>query len=127
MRNTYLWCLIILLFILTGCTNKQQSLPLPEREGDIHFQAFVEEVPTEGESDPEYERMYDLVAKMQGNEAIDLTQVDVQVKKEAPIQAHGEEIVRFPTYFILNREGIVLKTTNLDEVAEYIDRAGAPD
>ncbi|RDY72507.1 hypothetical protein ACJA3J_01330 [Halobacillus sp. SY10] len=127
MRNTYLWCLIILLFILTGCTNKQQSLPLPEREGDIHFQAFVEEVPTEGESDPEYERMYDLVAKMQANEAIDLTQVDVQVKKEAPIQAHGEEIVRFPTYFILNREGIVLKTTNLDEVAEYIDRAGAPD
>ncbi|MYL51419.1 hypothetical protein GLV98_18245 [Halobacillus litoralis] len=127
MKNTYLWYFIVLLCVLTGCTSNQQSLPLPEREGDIHFQAFVEEVPTEGEADPEYERMYDLVAKMQANEAIDLTQVDVQVKKEAPIQAHGEEIVHFPTYFILNREGIVLKTTNLDEVAEYINRAGKAD
>ncbi|WLR48325.1 hypothetical protein LC065_03490 [Halobacillus litoralis] len=127
MKKTYFLYWILLLFLLMGCQSNQQSLPLPEREGDIHFQAFVEEVPTEGDADPEYQRMYDLVAKMQANEAIDLTQVDIQVKKETSIQAHGKEITNFPTFFILDQEGIVLETTNLDEVADYIDRAGTKD
>ncbi|CDQ21449.1 hypothetical protein SAMN05192559_11068 [Halobacillus karajensis] len=120
MTKTYA-LLIGVLFLLSGCGGNGQVLNLPEKDGDIHFYAFVEGVSKERETSPEYDRIQALVIEMQTNEAIDLTQVDIQVKKEDTIEKYKEIIDGFPTYVLLDHEGIVLKTSNLDDVQEYVE------
>lgn len=106
--------LILLAGCIEGSTNKGGMLSVPE-EGSFHFQAFVEDFPTEGEADSEHERMLEVTSHPS------IKEVSIQAETEETIENYRHLVDDFPTYILTNHKGIAIKSSDIEEVAEYIE------
>ncbi|MRG87759.1 hypothetical protein [Salinibacillus xinjiangensis] len=124
-RNILLFLVItFFLVLIAGCMegskNEGGMLNIPE-EGSIRFQAFIEEIPNEGEVDVEYERMQEIISHLRDLNNISVEEVSVHINSESNIEKYGHLIDEFPTYIIIDHSGIVLNTSDVKEITEFIE------
>ena len=114
----YFLFLPFFLVLLAGCTDSPENeggmLNVPE-EGSFHFQAFIEDLPKEGETDAEYERMREVASRSSVKEA------SIHTETEATIEEYGHLIDDFPTYILIDHSGIVVNTSDIEEVVEFMN------
>ncbi|WP_216830403.1 hypothetical protein [Alkalihalobacterium elongatum] len=129
----YIFLLTVCLSLLIGCSNYEQVKEIafigqmtPDEEQHYHLYSFWSAIPPEdweeNETDDQLRRQFDLYSSFN----VPVGKLHL-ISYPSPESNEFDEYVEvlgiqnFPTFVILDHEGIVLKTTDVNELLEFID------
>ncbi|MCP8617942.1 hypothetical protein [Salirhabdus salicampi] len=110
--------LFMSLFLVVGCTESSKSeggmMNVPE-EGNYHFKAFIDK-----DIETQYQQMRNVVSELNESTDINLTETAVLNRSEAILEKYGHLIDDFPTYILIDHSGIVVNTSDADEIVNFM-------